>query len=216
MAKIIKGEASFVPDPSLLEVTRGRSVISRELLLASEEARDLIEKAREEATQIRLQAEAILEEAIREKEEERQRGYEEGREEALASLTERIASMEVEREKILSGQEKEIIGMVLEIVQKIVAREVKRGAVVDVVRQAIAQAVGERLVIRIHPEDRPRLAQADLLQLSGGNRVVTIREEETITPGGCVIETELGSVDARLETQWNAILRALGGNDVRS
>jgi flagellar biosynthesis/type III secretory pathway protein FliH len=39
---------------------------------------------------------------------------------------------------------------------------------------------------------------------------MNIKEDEQIPPGGCVVETEMGAVDARLETQMTAIKKALG------
>lgn len=201
MSKIIKTMVDFA--------SSGVSVVPRELLLASDQGRELLYRAKEEAMKIREKAKAILADALREREIDRARGYEEGRQEGLAQVTERLAALEVEREKLLRGEEKEIIAMVLEIAEKIVARELKKGAVRDVVRQALTQAVGSRLVVRVNPEDKEKIEQ-DFSDLRGTSRTLALEEDESITPGGCLVETELGTVDARLETQWKAIRKALG------
>lgn len=200
MSKIIKGEGSFF-DPTLLGVGN-RGVVPLEDILASDRAREILRQAREEAGRIREQAKKILAEAIEEKEAERNSGFEEGHQEGLAQLTERLVTLEQEREELLKQQEKEIVEMVLAIAKKVVARELKKGAIADLVRQAISQAVGDRVVVRIHPDDKEKLGEV-------GSKL-TLHLDETITPGGCLVETELGTVDARLETQWKAIQKALG------
>jgi len=141
--KIIRGEGGDFLDPTLLEVGRKGSVIPVEELLATDLAKEILEKAREEAAKIREKAELVLEEAIQEKEEERKRGYEEGHQQGLQELSEKIMAVDLEREKTLEAQEPEIVQMVLEIAGKVVARELKKKAIVDIVRRAISGAVGE-------------------------------------------------------------------------
>jgi len=41
---------------------------------------------------------------------------------------------------------------------------------------------------------------------------IKILEDGAITPGGCVIETDFGSVDCQIETRWEETRKALGGN----
>ena len=206
MGKILKGEQGQWVDSTLWGVGAPGSIVSRERLLATDEAREILELAGAEALRIRQEAERLLIEAVREKEAERARGLAEGRETGLAEVTERLAAIEIERERLLAGQEKEIVAMVLEIAQKVVARELKKKAVVDIVRQALRQAVGGRVVVKLNPSDKSKVAKEALDE----TRTVVLEEDESIRAGGCVVETELGSVDARLETQWEAIRKALG------
>jgi flagellar biosynthesis/type III secretory pathway protein FliH len=35
------------------------------------------------------------------------------------------------------------------------------------------------------------------------------REDESIIPGGCIVETEVGTIDAQIDTQLKAIKKAL-------
>lgn len=212
MGRILKDRGGDSIDPTLLELGGKGVVISRERLLATGEAREILDRAREEAARLRGRAEEVLREAIQEKEEERQRGFEQGREEGLAQVTERLVEIERERERLVAGQEKEIVEMVLEIAKKVIARELKKGAIVDIVRQALRQAVGDRVVIRLHPSDKEKFSGKEVIEET---RTVTIEGDEAITPGGCVVETELGTVDARLETQWEAIRKALALGEER-
>ena len=211
VSKIIKGPGGEFLDPTLLQVSHGRTIISGEIIMASDDAKKLLRQARTEAESLKAKAKQILAQALQEREEEMQRGFEAGYQEGLAQLTEKLLETERAREQILAAQEKEVIEMVLEIAKKVVAREFKKGAVTDVVRQAISQASGDRVVVRTHPTDRPKLEglKAGLAEVEK-SRLLVWQEDEAITPGGCVVETELGTVDARLETQWRAIQSALG------
>ena len=147
-----------------------------------------------------------------EKEAERERGYNQGLQEGLAQLSEKILETELTREKILGDAEPQIIQMVMDIAEKVIGREVEKGAVVDVVKQAISQAVGKKITVRINPLDVPflREREKELFHVVDQTQSVNIKEDEQIPPGGCVVETEMGAVDARLDTQIMAVKKALG------
>jgi flagellar biosynthesis/type III secretory pathway protein FliH len=74
---------------------------------------------------------------------------------------------------------------------------------------------GESVRLRVHPDDAPALADrvqalAERLPAPGALALVT---DESVGRYGCVVETALGRVDARLETQLAALERALRGGD---
>ena len=52
--------------------------------------------------------------------------------------------------------------------------------------------------------------EKDLLTVIDQTQSISVKEDEEIPAGGCIVETELGTVDARLETQLRAIKKALG------
>jgi len=41
---------------------------------------------------------------------------------------------------------------------------------------------------------------------------ITFIEDNTISPGGCVIDTNFGSIDSRIETRWEEITKAFSEN----
>ncbi|MBI3540905.1 MAG: hypothetical protein HY073_02035, partial [Deltaproteobacteria bacterium] len=147
-----------------------------------------------------------------EKEEEKKKGYETGREEGLLTLSEKILEVGQAKEKIFQEAEPQIIQMVMEIAEKVIGRALKKGAIVDVVKSTMAQAVGQKVVVRVHPSDLEVLKEkeSDLLMALNQNQTLAVKGDESITAGGCIIETEAGVVDARLEVQLKAIRKALG------
>jgi flagellar biosynthesis/type III secretory pathway protein FliH len=181
-------------------------------MTAYEEAKEIVARARQESARLRKEAQATRDQAVVEKEAERERGYNQGLQQGLEQLSEKIMEAELSKEKALNDAEPQIIRMVMDIAEKVIGREVAEGAVVDVVKKAITQAVGRKIVVRIHPMDMPILKdrEKDLATVLDQTQSVAIKEDEQIPPGGCVVETEMGAVDARLETQLAAIKKALG------
>lgn len=198
-------------DPEFIPITFS-SVIEHEVIDGAAKAKEIIARVRREAQKIRKSAKDLVLQARVEKEEERKRGFEEGKEEGLAQLTEKIVEAERAHEKVLREAEPEIIRMVMEIAEKVIGREIKKGAVADIVKKAITQSVGRKIVVRVHPADMPVLKEkeAELMAALDQTQSIAVREDDTIAAGGCIIETELGTVDARLETQLKGIRKALG------
>jgi flagellar biosynthesis/type III secretory pathway protein FliH len=66
-------------------------------------------------------------------------------------------------------------------------------------------------MVRLHPEDYRRLQENgdEFREVIDRTRRLNFREDETIARGGCVLETEVGTIDAQLETQMAAIRKAL-------
>ncbi len=213
LKKIIK-RIDFDPEfePVVLDPVFPSPIIKHQVLSGAEKGSQVIDRARKEAARIRQKVKTILAEAVAEKEEERRRGYEEGSQEGLRQLSQRILEAETAREKVMAEAEPEIIRMVMEIAEKVIGREIERGAVVDVVKKTILESVGQKVIVRLHPTDLATIKerQAEFLAAAGQSRSLGFREDETVPPGGCIVESELGKVDARLETQLAAIRKALG------
>lgn len=79
----------------------------------------------------------------------------------------------------------------------------------------VAQEAVDRLVlsaqhisVRVHPDDHPLVMQgaADALAARGA-RVVS---DPQVQRGGCIVESDIGVVDASIETRWNRACASLG------
>lgn len=86
----------------------------------------------------------------------------------------------------------------------------------DIVAQVAAEAVNavllsaRQITLHLHPQDLPLVAEGagELLQ-SRGARLVAAPQMKR---GGCQIESDLGAVDARIESRWAQAASALGVN----
>ena len=83
---------------------------------------------------------------------------------------------------------------------------------VDIAAAALGQAGAPHdVLLRIHPDDLKALERGRprLLQRCAHAEVVHLRADPSVSRGSCIVETELGTVDARLPLQLEAIERAL-------
>ncbi len=87
--------------------------------------------------------------------------------------------------------------------------------ILDLVREVMQARPeqGAALRLRLHPDDL-ELVRAFLQQTPDPARY-RLSADASITRGGCIAETALGSVDATLETRWRRIIAALGQTDER-
>jgi len=162
----------------------------------------------------------------------RQSGYHDGYRDGLAALESFKRSfaqqMAGQIGQLLTSLDRELLGLEADMAQSLVhaatglARQLIRGElsarpelIVEVARQAIAalsQSV-RRIEMRVHPDDLA-LVQAGLGEEAAG-RGVTCVADQGISRGGCTLHTELGSVDARIEHQWEQALRQIGQESTR-
>jgi len=170
---------------------------------AKSEAQALIERAQAEVEQIRGQA--------------RESGRREGREEAAARVEEALALLNEavkERKKIIKDSEGELLRLSLKIAEQIIRSEVSlhRDVSLNIVSEAIGRVSDrEQIIVRVNREDAEYLKRYKdrLAGMIDGVKSFSIIEDANIEPGGCVIETNLGFIDARIATKLKAIEEAL-------
>lgn len=200
---------------------------------------EILEKARNEANNIITEAMELAEEqkiqATAESEAVKQNaldaGYQEGSEKAqneIASEKERgltesqrlIDQALFERADILKASEEIIIRLSLAVAKKIVEREIQQdpGIVVDLVKNIVELlSDADSIKVLVNPIDYERLVNNQYSITAPGQGIgsVELVSDERITPGGCIAESELGSIDGRLETRidnlQSALTEAAGG-----
>jgi flagellar biosynthesis/type III secretory pathway protein FliH len=189
-------------------------VIHKRVLDASQEANRIIASAEAEAARIREEARRILTEAEAKRQAEQKRGYVEGESKGLAQVTEKLIALERLRERFYEDAEPEIVRLVLSIAEKVIGSlaEGQSDMIRSVVRLALEKALGDRIVVRLNPDDYRTLMAGDheFRDMIDRTRRLTFREDDALAKGGCIVETEVGTIDAQLETQLSAIRKALG------
>jgi len=159
--------------------------------------------------------------------EARQRGYAEGRRagraeglaegreavgaelrSARAALAAAAEQLVEERRRLLEHVGDGALELALAVARKVVHAELGASAqaAARVVEAALARA-GEAAVVRVRvsPSDVERIEQAGSDGVGRGLLVA----DPAVTPGGCVVETDCGCVDATVEAQWEALRAAL-------
>lgn len=84
------------------------------------------------------------------------------------------------------------------------------GLVVQVAEEALETLLlsARHVTVRVHPDDHALVAHgaAETLAARGGRLVA----DTAITRGGCIVESDIGIIDASLETRWRRAAAALG------
>ncbi|NLO89027.1 MAG: hypothetical protein GX088_01635 [Clostridia bacterium] len=193
---------------------------------ARKEAEELIKKAQEEASQIIEMAREQEKEIFKEAEERGYgEGYRKGFEKAMEEAREeadRIRSKafkvlkeaEDRRKELIISAEGEVVDLCLAIASKVVHAhaEEHRETVVRMVRDALERlASAKHYSIIVNPKDAELLHQYidELSRHASANAHIHILEDESVGIGGCKVETEMGLLDATLESQLDEIRKFL-------
>jgi flagellar assembly protein FliH len=121
-----------------------------------------------------------------------------------------IATFERSRHEQFENIDHILLKLVFEIAKKVINSEVKnnREHVLSVIKKAIYY-IGdkERLVVRVAPRDFEIVSERKDFWLPVTERVnnIVIENDDRITQGGCVIESNSGTVDARLGVQFKEL-----------
>jgi flagellar assembly protein FliH len=155
----------------------------------------------------------------------REIGERNGRQEAIDRLAPRIEHMlqswsaaierwERERGDMLLAAKEDVLAFALAAAQKIVFRIVQTDR--TVVQDQLAEALSllsqpSAVVVAVNPDDRALVEEVlpELVAQLRGCEHVALRDEPGISPGGCIVTTAGGEIDARIETQLDRIAEAL-------
>ena len=194
MSRILKGG-----EPSPLSSSPAAAEVAK-VYDARQEAEQIVRQAQGEAERLRAQAQA------------------EGRERGMAAVTELLVAARAATARARASSSGELRTLAVRIAEKILGAELKLRpeAVVDVAAEAMRNVgSASQVTVRCHPDDLAALERGRprLLERCARAHAVHFRVDANAGRGGCVIETELATVDARLSTQLDAIERALRGEE---
>lgn len=150
-----------------------------------------------------------------------QNGLEEGRRQAerglanvFKSLRDGVAALNDLRSRVVKESEEDLLKLAVMIARKVIQQEITQSP--RVLSRIVAAAVSEcsdrdRVVIHLNPNDYAVVA-ADrqvFLGALGEEGQISLISDDAIGPGGCLVETATGTVDARIEAQLDELYRAL-------
>lgn len=182
------------------------------------QAKEIIEKAKIEAEKIITQAQKQSKEIEKNA---REQALNQARTEANDELTQALEILNKDvnksledltflRQEIAANMEEELLKLSIEIAKKVVHREITtdREVIVSLIRVALARLQNRTVAyIRLNPTDYQYLV-SNSERIAAG-KTVELNSDPTITRGGCIIETDFGNIDARIEQQFMEIERSL-------
>jgi len=151
----------------------------------------------------------------------RERGLEEGRDEARAVLSQfdrAIKDAIDQRTAMLEQARGKILDLILQISRKVTydAVEADREITIEIINRVIDQlADRSRLKIKVHPDHLPIMEQNIDRFLVGSTTIkeISFEADPRVRFGGCFIETPSGDIDARLESAFEVIGEAIHGDE---
>jgi flagellar assembly protein FliH len=128
----------------------------------------------------------------------------------ITSIQQALIKLSDIRAETYQQIETEVVELALAIARKVICREVStdKETVVCVAREALAKVDDPgNIKIKMNPADLQFINETKyrLSDLIADVNNVTLEAEENIQSGGCVIETDLGEIDARIEKQLQAV-----------
>jgi flagellar assembly protein FliH len=174
---------------------------------AKQEADRIIQEAKEEAERLKVQAE--------------QQGYQDALQQVQKEANQiRLQAQQVlqqaeqVREETFATMEQEIISLAVEIAEKLLSTQLQLNPdiVVEVAKEALHLVKDrEQVTIYVNPEDIGAYIgrKPELVQMLSDRARLSIIADAKVEPGGCLVQTEQGIVDATAVVRWQEIMKAL-------
>ena len=207
---------------AFLELQQAREQIKIEMERLKIESEREVERGKFEAEKMIKEAELKVSEI---EHEAYKRGYDAGREEGykegqaeVMRLIDRlgtIVSTAVDiRDDIIRSSEKLMTEMILMIARKVIKDEIveRREVVINNIKEALQRVKDrDRIDIRVNFADLDMTTahKDELIKMMESLKKVNIYEDSRVERGGCIIETDVGAIDARVSTQLEAIEEAI-------
>jgi type III secretion protein L len=161
--------------------------------------------------QAKQQAEAIIAGAQAAFESERARGYAEGHQSALLDQAEKMIDTVGRTVEYFARVENEMVELVMTAVRKVVDGFNDREKVMIVVRNALAVVRNQKqMTLRLNPAevDAVRAQINNLLAAYPSVGYLDIVADGRLAPSSCILESDIGMVEASLEGQLEALRQA--------
>ena len=133
---------------------------------------------------------------------------------AQAALAKELVHMADALERERAALREGAIEIALQAARRVIGQELVQRP--ELVRESVTTLLGRvrrarSVTVRVHPDDQATLGPelAALRERSGLDGTLRFESDAGLTRGGCVVHSDVGSLDARIETQLAALERAL-------
>ena len=191
---------------------------------------DMAEQAGHYLDEVRQQAEAMLASARQEADQIRTRAEIEGRQNAqqdahrvveqrisetlMPALSKLVIEIQQAKDTWVADWEREVIHLAAAIAEKVIRREIDEhpDITLDLVRESLAMASGSpQIKIRLNSADYDTLGShvAELVEQVAAVSAAEVVADDSISPGGCRVDSEFGIIDQQIESQIERIKQEL-------
>lgn len=186
-----------------IHIATDQKVIPAEQFSLLLNGKEVLEKSVEDAEKYKAE---VAKECEQLKEKAKEDGYNEG----LALFNQHLMQFDKELKKIRHEMQKTVLPLALKAAKKIVSKELELHpqTIVDIVLQALSPVKqNHKIRIYVNKADKEALEseKGKIKEIFEHLQSLSIQERADVTPGGCIIETESGIINASIENQWRAL-----------
>ena len=126
---------------------------------------------------------------------------------AFQQVTTEVANL---RAVVLRQAEEDVITLAFQLTRKILQYEVRehREVLATTLKRALAHVVEQnQVMVRVHPDDLQYATeiQEELRLAMGDIKMLAMQGDMSVGRGGCIVESNLGTIDARIEAQFEEL-----------
>ncbi|WP_286027304.1 HrpE/YscL family type III secretion apparatus protein [Chlamydia gallinacea] len=188
------------------EVTPNQKILSPEAFSALLDAQELLNKTKEDSEAYK---EATKKECERLRQEAEKQGFKEGGE----AWSAQIAYLEKELHNLRDEVKASLVPLAIASVKKILGKELETHpeTIVSIIVKALKELTQhKKILIHVNPKDLSIVEQSrpELKKIVEYADTLIISPQADVAPGGCIIETEAGIINAQLDVQLAALEKA--------
>lgn len=199
-------DSMFVLGKNKWQIAPVKKIIKRDELERYYAANEILEASHHLAAQLEQQARDDHKRRYNE-------GYVEGVEAGKSEYSLKIMEMVMTQLDALENLENQIVDVVIASVHKIVDEIDDRELIVRVVRKGISAVRGEkRLLVRVSLADEATVSaslKSSIISADGMSGYLEVVGDSYLKQGDCIIETDMGVVEASLSTQLRILEQSL-------
>ncbi len=145
-------------------------------------------------------------------EEQQRKGYEDGQEACRSEYAEKVLEVALQSVEYIEGLEQTIVRVVTDAVERVIGELDDNERIVRIVRTALSTVRNQKKVtVRVAPADEKAVTESLAAMIShghGASGFLDVVMDPRLSAGSCILESELGVVDASLATQLRALEKA--------
>lgn len=187
-----------------LYLTTGKKIIKAHELSQFIEANSILGEAKNRAKN-------ILENAENEYQKRKEQGYLDGQNEGKLEHTEKLMETVLSSVAFIENIENTVVDIVTESIKKVIGDLDDKERIIRIVHTALQHVRNQQqILIKVNPQDEKivRDSLASMINNQQGANFLDVIADPKLALDSCIIESELGVIDASLATQLKALENA--------
>lgn len=184
-------------------IAPGEKILPAKEFSSLKSANEILKTVKKEALEYKGQV-------AKESETIKELAFQEGFQLGLESLNKHLFALDEELKTLRENVQKKIFPLALTAARKIMGEELRLhpDRIVDIILSSLKPVTQHRKIsIYVNKADLDKIEanKNKIRSIFEHLESLSIQERDDIEPGGCMIETEAGIINAQLENQWRAL-----------